>query len=273
MSFAIESSTFRGPVDLLLFLVRRQEIDVATVGLAPIADQYIAFLDVLKEIDIDAVGDFVEVASRLVELKSRAALPAPPRDDEEGLEADPREHLVERLLLYRQFRDAAALLEEQAESWQRRYERIQDDLPEPSQDLASQPLQPLELWDLVSAFGRVLRDSLAARPERVIYDETPIAVYMRRIHDEIVRHRQVTFASLFLPGMHKSAMVGVFLALLELTRHHNVRAEQSELYADILIVPGEGFANELRLADVDNYGAPPEAPVREDNQLQPDGPN
>ncbi len=256
MSFAIESSTFRGPIDLLLFLVRRHEVDVATVGLAPIAEQFMAFLDVLREIDIDAVGDFVDVASRLVEIKSRAALPVAPADDEEGHESDPREHLVERLLLYRQFRDAATLLEEQAETWQRRHARVQDDLPAPSQDLASQPLLPLELWDLVSAFGRVLRDSLATRPERVIYDETPIAVYMRRIHDEIVRNHQLTFSSLFQPGMHKSAMVGVFLALLELTRHHNVRAEQSDLYTDILIVPGEGFANELRLAEVDSYGGP-----------------
>lgn len=254
MGFGIESDTFRGPIDLLLFLVRRHEIDISTVGLASIADGYAAFLDVLKEIDINAVGDFVEVASRLVELKSRAVLPAPPDPDGELVEdADPRENLVERLLLYKQFRDASVLLEEQSDSWQRRYPRLQDDLPPRQIDLAAQPLQTIELWDLVSAFGRVLRDNVAARPEKVIYDETPIGVYMRRIHRQIVDNGKVLFASLFEPGMHKSAMVGVFLAVLELTRHHHVIAEQSDLYTDILISGGEGFSGELRLSDVDDY--------------------
>lgn len=253
MAFLVESDVFRGPVDLLLFLVRRHEIDVSRVGLADITRRFLEYLEILQEIDIDAVGEFIDAASRLVELKSRAALPVAPAGDDESEEADPRDHLVERLLLYKQFRDAAILLEERAEAWQRRYPRIQNDLPPPETDLSTQPLQPIELWDLVSAFGRVLRDSLATRPERVIYDETPIAVYMRRIHQRIVDEGAVAFSSLFQPGMHKSALVGVFLALLELTRHHNVVAEQTDLYTDIMIVAGEGFSRELQLSQVDNY--------------------
>lgn len=254
MSFGIETDCFRGPVDLLLFLVRRHEIDVSTLSLAKITDQYLEFLEILREIDIDSVGEFIDVASRLVELKSRSVLPTPPAAREDLIEeADPRENLVQRLLLYKQFRDAAVLLEEQSEAWQRRYARIQDDLPPRQVDLASQPLQPIELWDLVSAFGRVLRDNLATQPEKVVYDETPIGVYMRRIHGQIVTEGKVVFANLFEPGMHKSALVGVFLAVLELTRHHNVRTEQADLYSDILIVPGEGFSTELQLSTVDEY--------------------
>lgn len=254
MSFAIESDTFRGPVDLLLYLVRRHEIDVTTVSLASITDKYLEFIEILKEIEIDLVGDFIDVASRLVELKSRAMLPVPAADDTEyEQEADPRQNLVQRLLLYKQFRDASVLLEEQAESWQRRYSRVQNDIPERKNDLASQPVQQIELWDLVSAFGRVLRDNIATRPERVIYDETPIGVYMRRIHAEILKRHVLVFSELFEPGMHKSAMVGVFLAVLELTRHHGVRTEQADLYTDIRIVPGEGFSDKLNLSDVDDY--------------------
>ncbi len=254
MSFGIESDGFRGPVDLLLFLVRRHEIDVSTLSLASVTDQYLQFIDVLKEIDINSVGDFIDVASRLVELKSRALLPSQEKATEDSTEeADPRENLVQRLLLYKQFRDAAVLLEEQSDSWQRRYTRIQDDLPPRKTDLATQPIQQIELWDLVSAFGRVLRDNVATRPEKVIYDETPIGVYMRQIHSRIISDGHVAFSSLFEPGMHKSAMVGVFLAVLELTRHHNVRTEQAGLYTDIMIVPGEGFPQELVLSQVDDY--------------------
>lgn len=254
MSFGIESDTFRGPIDLLLYLVRRHEIDVTSVSLSEITDKYYEFIDILKEIEIDSVGDFIDVASRLVEMKSRALLPVPTVGEEDGSqETDPRENLVQRLLLYKQFRDAAVLLEEQGESWQKRYARVQNDLPERKNDLASQPVQAIELWDLVSAFGRVLRDNIATRPEKVIYDETPIGVYMRRIHAELLSRHELTFSELFEPGMHKSAMVGVFLAVLELTRHHGVNTEQGDLYTDIKIVPGENFSKELNLADTDDY--------------------
>jgi segregation and condensation protein A len=253
MSFRVEISDFRGPIDLLLFLVRRNEIDVAHISLAKIAEQYLEFIEVLKEINIDSVGDFLDVASRLVEIKSKELLPKPELLESEEVVADPRENLVFRLLLYKQFRDAATMLDERAASWQERYPRMQDDLPPRKVDLSDQPLRAIELWDLVSAFGRVLREKRRAAPEKVVYDETPITTYMKNIHNRLVHERRVVFSQLFRPGMHKSAMIGVFLALLELTRHHNVRAEQEDVDSEITIVPGEGFEETLHLSAVDDY--------------------
>lgn len=251
--FDVQLNEFRGPIDLLWFLVRRNEVDVNSLALAKITGQFLEYLEVLKEIQFDSIGDFVEVASRLVELKSRSVLPRPPEENEESEEADPREDLVARLLLYKEFRDVATLLEEQSMAWQQRYPRLQDDLPPRDLDLAEQPIQAVELWDLVSAFGRVLRDQRRSQPEKIYYDDTPIQVYMRRIHTLLVERGSLPFSGLFEPGMHKSSMIGVFLAVLELARHHNVRTEQADLNSEIQVVPGEGFSAELKISDVDNY--------------------
>ncbi|MEM9411021.1 MAG: segregation/condensation protein A [Planctomycetota bacterium] len=253
MNFTVSTDLFRGPVDLLLFLVRRHELELAEISLSSIAQQFIDYLEVLKEIEIDTVGDFIEVASVLVEMKSKAVLPRTD-DDEETVFVDPRQDLVQRLLLYKKFKDAAVELEERSHQWQHRYSRIADDIPTQKIDYADQPITDIELWDLVSAFGRVLRDSVPKIEENIVYDETPIQVYMHRIHRQVAQDRKVAFNSLFQQGMHKSAMVGVFLAVLELTRHHNVYAQQSGLHTDILILPGDGFKDDAEFHDVDNYG-------------------
>ena len=252
MSFRADTDLFRGPVDLLLFLVRRHELELSEISLSGITDQYYEYMDVLKEIDIDLVGDFIDVASLLVELKSRYALPRTEEETEEIL-ADPRDDLVQRLLLYKRFKDAALQLEERSLLWQNRFGRMADDLPPRRVDFSDQPIKDVELWDLVSAFGRVLRDNVPKPAANIVYDETPITVYMQRIHARLISEGHVSFTSLFLPGMHKSAMVGIFLAILELARHHNVETRQDDLHSEIDIVPNEGFDRAAEFADVDDY--------------------
>ena len=134
-----------------------------------------------------------------------------------------------RLLTFKRFKDASLLLQDHATTWQNRYARIANDAPTQKIDMADQPIHEVELWDLVSAFGRLLRDNRPVHEESIKYDETPIHVYMKRIHSRILRQKTVSFNELFEPGMHKSAMIGVFLAVLELTRHHNVLASQENL--------------------------------------------
>lgn len=251
MPFDIQLDTFRGPIDLLHYLVRRHEVDISEIALAKVTEQYFEFIDVLKEISFDHVGQFLDVASRLIEIKARAVLPRNEHEPEENLD-DPREDLVHRLLMYKEFKDAASLLDEHSMQWQNRYARMQDDLPARKVELSEQPIEEVELWDLVSAFGRILRDN---RPklEKIVYDDTPIHVYMKRIHSRLVNDGSLTFSQLFEPGMHKSAMIGVFLAVLELTRHHNVRAEQPDIYAEIKIQPAQDFSRDLDVAGADEY--------------------
>src|SRR5947209_580089 len=239
MDFRVELDVFKGPLDLLLFLVRRHELDIRDLPIALITDQYLAYLEVLQQLDVNEVGDFLELASMLVEMKSQSVLP---RGGEEAETLDdPRDQLVERLLEYKKYKDAASLLDEQSRDWQQHYPRLASDLPTRQADPAGQPIREVELWDLVSAMGRILRDSQASIPATIVYDDTPIQVYMQQIHVRLAQHQRLAFSEMFEPGMHKSAIVGVFLAVLELARHHGVRTEQQELHGEIWLVPGDGF--------------------------------
>jgi len=238
MSFRVELDIFRGPLDLMLYLVRKVELDVSDIALSAVTQQFLEYLAILEQIDVDAVGDFLEVASSLIEIKSRAVLPGEEEVAEE-LE-DPRQDLVRRLLEYKQYRDAASMLDERSREWCERYPRMATDVPTRSLSPDERPIQEVELWDLVSAFGRVLKEKHAsAGPESIRYDETPIHVYMQRIDERLRRNGRVAFTEFFDTSVHKSALVGMFLAVLELVRHHHALAAQPELFGEIWLEPGE----------------------------------
>ncbi len=253
-AFRIELPAYRGPLDLLLYLVRRHEVNLTEMSLAKVVDQYADYIEVLKELDLGDVGDFIDLASTLVELKSQAVLPkvVDPADEEEI--TDPQEELVERLLQYREIRDAAAVLEEMGNRWQQRYQRMSDDLPKRRVDLGDQPIADLEIWDLVSAFGRIMREAAGPPQTEVIYDDTPIHVYMQRIHNRLGQFDRFPLLDLIEGGIHKSSLIGWFLATLELTRHHGAVVEQDS-HGDIYVVRSANYSDELSVNEVDNYGA------------------
>ena len=176
MDFRVDLNVFRGPLDLLLYLVRKHEVDILDIPIALIAEQYLAHLAVLEQMNVNAVGDFLALAAWLIEIKSQQVLP---RSDEvqEELE-DPRQELVQRLLEYKRYRDAASMLEERTRAWQDHYSRLSSDLPQYPRNPAEEPIREVELWDLVSAFGRIIRENVATRPSNIVYDDTPIHVYM-----------------------------------------------------------------------------------------------
>lgn len=255
MDFRVDLEVFRGPLDLLLYLVRKHEVDVLDLPIAPIAEQYALYLDVLRELDVNAAGDFLEMASTLAEIKSRMVLPRAGEEEEEALD-DPRQELVRQLLEYKKFKDAASMLDERSRGWQQRYARLSDDLGSFERNLAEEPLGEIELWDLVSALGRLLREHQATQGPNIVYDETPIHVYIGRIHRRLLEEGPLPFSTLFQSGMHKSSLIGMFLAVLELARHHGVRAEQNELFGEIWLLPGEPGEDGLDLSMVDEYQHP-----------------
>ena len=238
IDYRVELDAFSGPLDLLLYLVRRQEVDILDLPIARITAQFLEFLEVLKVLDLDLIGDFVVLASSLVEIKSRMALPGPDEPPElVEPDEDPRADLVRQLLEYKRFKDAARRLEEQAAEWQRRYPRLSDDRPRGGNDPSRDLIKEVELWDLVSALSRVLRKNTESAPATVVYDDTPIAVYIERIKTRVLAEGRVAFSSFFAGTNSRSRIVGIFLALLELLRHEKFRAEQPQAYHEIWILP------------------------------------
>lgn len=253
-NFRVDLDIFRGPLDLLLYLVRKHEVEIVDIPISTITDQFLEHLALIEQLDVNAVGDFLEMASTLIEIKSRLVLPHGGEVEDEL--ADPRQELVRRLLEYKKFKDAASLLEEHGRAWQERFPRLSRDLPMRGADLAEQPIHELELWDLVSAFGRIVRDRQASRPSNIVYDDTPIHVYISRIHEQLVATGRLAFTELFKPGMHKSTLVGMFLAVLELVRHFNIRAEQNDQFGEIWLLPGPDTLGSIS-ADADQGGLTP----------------
>jgi segregation and condensation protein A len=251
MDFRVDLEIFRGPLDLLLYLVRKHEVEIVDIPIAPITEQFLGYLAMLEQLDINAVGDFVDMASTLIEIKSRMVLPRGGEVEDEL--DDPRQELVRRLLEYKKYRDAASILEERGRSWQQRYARLSTELGRHERDPAGEPIQEVELWDLVSAFSRIMRETDASRPSSIVYDDTPIHVYMSRIHARLTEAGQLSFHDLFEPSMHKSTLVGLFLAVLELVRHHHVRVEQNSLFGEVWILPNLECRAPLDLSNVDEY--------------------
>jgi segregation and condensation protein A len=238
MQFRIALDIYRGPLDLLLYLVRTEELDVTELSISAVTQQFLEYVALLEKLDVDAVGEFLDMASLLMEMKSRFVLPG---EDEvvDELE-DPRQELVRRLLEYKRYRDAASMLEERSREWRERFPRLTNDLACRPLRPEEQPIREVELWDLVSAFGRVLKEKQAlAGPESIRYDETPIHVYMQRIDERLRREGRLAFTVFFDAAIHKSTLVGMFLAVLELVRHQHARAEQHELFGEIWLEPGD----------------------------------
>jgi segregation and condensation protein A len=167
---------------------------------------------------------------------------------EEEIE-DPRKDLVRQLLTYKVHSDNAAKLEERRRKWQKHYPRIADDLPVRRKNIAEEPIHEVELWDLVSAFGRIMRDNVPQEQQNIVYDDTPIATHMKRIHYRLKREERIAFRCFFQPGQHKSTLIGIFLAVLELVRHEYAQVRQDSLFGEIELSYRHG-SKSLDFADI-----------------------
>ncbi len=230
--YRVQLDVFTGPLDLLLYLIKRDEVDVLDIPIARITDQYLEHVHLLEQLDPNAVGDFLVLASTLVEIKSRSLLPSPPLEDLDDSD-DPRAPLVKQLLEYKRFKDAAKTLGSAAEERARRYVRKPVDLPP---DLQGVELEEAQVWDLLKAFGDVM-ESIGRGPavHAVDYDDTPIELHAAEVLSILEREGPMTFAELFDGPTDRMQIVGRFLALLELIRSRRLRAEQESVFGKIYL--------------------------------------
>lgn len=238
-NYRVQLDSFSGPMDLLLYLVRREEIDITRLPISLITSQFLKFLEVLQFLDLDLIGDFVVMASSLIEIKSRQVLPRAEDTpvEEIPLADDPCGELIQQLLEYKRYKDAATALEQQAAEWQERYPRLSDERPTVGKDPSADSIKEVELWDLVSALSRVIQKKVIEETSSIRYDETPISVYVERIGSRVRETGRVAFSEFFEGTNLKSKIVGIFLAILELLRHHSFKAEQPDEYGEIYVLP------------------------------------
>lgn len=236
--YRVQLDAFEGPMDLLLYLIRKHEVNLHDIPLSLITDQYLGFLDQLDSIDIDLAGEFLVTAATLMELKSRmlaASLEQSDDDDEEkprDAENDPRAELVAQLLAYKKYRDAATMLDDRRQEWEQlapvHSAAIDDEsVREAMDEMGELEIEDLDLSDLVNAF-RVIVESVnfdRLGEHEVMSDDTPIEVYAGDIVDALnnsLSTKTTTTLRTLITNKPRQQMVGMFLALLVLVRDQRV---------------------------------------------------
>lgn len=235
--YRVELGYFGGPMDLLLYLVRRHELDVCEVSLTKVTQDFQRFLKVIELVDLELIGDFVVVASTLLEIKSREVLPQPEVIERDEAIEESDSELIGQLLQYKKYKEAARKLDNRASDWLERYPRLSDDRPDLKRDRSLDRIREVELWDLVSALGRIVKLPDVAKSTTMKLDETPISVFQDRIRKRIEQEGRAAFSSFFDGEKFQSRIVGIFQAILELIRHESYRAEQESVFSDIWVLP------------------------------------
>jgi segregation and condensation protein A len=247
--YQITIDNFQGPLDLLLYLIRRAEVDVHDIPIAKITDQYMAMLKQIERIDVDVAGEFLLMAATLIEIKSRVLMPverpegeaAGDGEDAASMKAtDPRYELVQQLLAYQKYRIAADELNRRREEFAARFAVR----PARAQRAAEVTAVELELedahaLDLSQAYERIIAsiDLTRLGDHTVEIDDTPIALHQEDLLDRLQRAEanQLRLQDAFA-GQNASQRIGLFLATLELTRLRRISVQQDDVNADIVLV-------------------------------------
>ena len=233
--FTVElEQVFHGPMDLLLHLVKEQEVEIQEVRLAEVVDGYFAYLRKLEELDIEVAGEFLVIAATLMAIKSRSLLPREEVELDDDL--DPEDELIQRLLEYRRFKGAADDLEERLHRRSLEHERgvkneARDYEPEKTLDIGE-----LTAWDLLAAFSKLMRETLAGRPHTVKGDPRPLRWYVNELGRFVHARGKVQLRELLLhidPQPTKEGLIGAFCALLELVKMGIVGANQPDPLGEI----------------------------------------
>ncbi len=234
--YRIKLQVFEGPLDLLLFLIRKNELDIYDIPIESVTRQYIESLKAMQQLDLDVAGEFFVMAATLMEIKSRLLLPkglhaVDPNLEED--EMDPRWELVHQLLQYKKFKEAAAQLNELAVTRQNLMQRFVSDLTLSEGERPLKGVDRIELWN---SFNMVLRRLAEKLVVGEIHDEqTTVADQMEWLLNRIRAEKNFVFSHLFPEGVTLRRLVATFLAMLELTRLKKLRIRQHEAFSDIMV--------------------------------------
>jgi segregation and condensation protein A len=230
----IHVQEFEGPLDLLLYLIRRNKVDIHDIPIAPITRQYVEYLELMKELNLDVAGEFMVMAATLIHIKSKMLVPVDPTEAEGDEEQeDPREALVQRLLEFQRYKEAAGILHQQAQiraaTWTR------PDTALPTLDDAGEEMLEAGLFDLIAAFRELLERRKTLLAHQVEAEGKSIEQRIDELLTLIQEGQSLEFLELFRSLESKNEMIVTFLALLELIRLKRVKVYQRGLFGAIRV--------------------------------------
>jgi segregation and condensation protein A len=236
MNYKIKLDIFEGPLDLLLYLIKKNDMDIINIPIVEITDQYMAFIDLMKMLDLDTVGDFLVMAATLMQIKSRMLLPPDPSEIEEE-EDDPRDELVKRLQEYKRFKEIADVLKEKEterkQLFSRQYE--EETLKKFKKD-AKEVYFEANLFDLINAFSAALQKVPEEIIHEIIKEEYTVEKKIHDILHVLLKQQSIRLNELFEQSHSKMEVVVTFLAVLELIRLKEIKAIQKRAFSEIEIL-------------------------------------
>ena len=238
MQYNVKTEVFEGPLDLLLHLIQRLEIDIYDIPMAEIIEQYLLFIHAMKELELDLASEYLVMAATLLAIKSKTLLPVHEEDEaEESWEEDPREELVEQLVEYKKFKEAAKKLQDKEQERGQFFTKPPSDLTAFSNEETTVSDLDVTVYDMLGAFHKLLRRKKLKRPytATVSRQEIPIERRMDEILSVLKRSRKLfKFDELFAAG-DKEVLVVSFLAVLELMKQNEIIVEQRESFSELFI--------------------------------------
>jgi len=226
MEYDVHLDTFEGPLDLLLHLVRKTDLEIQEIQVSEITTEYLSYLDTMQNLDLDTAGDFLVMASTLMQIKAKMLHPDNEKDKEDAdTELD---KIKERLLEYQKYKEVSKLLSNKEQEYSQTYYRPEPVIPDHEYEIDA------TIYDLVKSFQNALK-TLPEEVREIMYKEIPIETKIREILDILEGKQYLTFSEIAKIQTSRSAMVVCFMAVLELVKNKQVVAKQSELFEDIRI--------------------------------------
>ncbi len=238
MRYRVKLDIFEGPFDLLLFLIRKNEVDIYDIPIAKITDQFLEYIEVLNILDLNVAGDFIEMVAILMNIKARMLLPKPVSGDDEP--EDPRTELVERLIEYKRFKDASADLESLQEERRQRFSRQYFEFIPREEAVDDETyLDQVSLFDLIMAFRQAIKNMPKVTHHEVRRIDVTVEQQSAYILERLKKDKIILFQDLMREMQDKMVLIVTFIALLDMVRAGQINVRQSDVFDDIRIKPGK----------------------------------
>lgn len=242
MEYQIKLEFFQGPLDLLLHLIEKEEVDIYNIPIAFILEKYLEYIHTIQLLNLDGVGDFLVMAATLMQIKAKLLLPQTWDDDETEVdeEADPRWELAKKLIEYKKIKEAAICLQSMETDQLQVYTRVGGEFPDQHYAAADDSLKELSIWELVDSF-KVIIDTLERKHLKSAIPKPQISVKQRmtEIFDLVTLEGKVYFKAVFNNVDTKIELITCFLAVLELIRLHKINVFQEASFGEIILLISE----------------------------------